>query len=86
VLLPSNPLPLAAIACALTGWVGAVYGINFPIFARAAFGVRGTYVAVVCRAAAAIIWFGTQSYQGASPIVLDAHLSSSKAQVVNASK
>ncbi|TRM66390.1 permease [Schizophyllum amplum] len=55
---------LVSIACALNAWVGATYGINFPVFARAAFGIRGTTIAVVCRAVAAIVWFGTQSYQG----------------------
>lgn len=28
------------------------------------FGIRGTAVAVLCRAVAAIVWFGTQTYQG----------------------
>ncbi|THV04897.1 NCS1 nucleoside transporter family [Dendrothele bispora CBS 962.96] len=55
---------LVSIACALNGWTGAVYGINFPVYARASFGVRGTSIAVICRAVAAIIWFGTQTYQG----------------------
>ncbi|KAF8900934.1 permease for cytosine/purines, uracil, thiamine, allantoin-domain-containing protein [Mucidula mucida] len=55
---------IISIACGLNGWVGAVYGINFPVYARASFGIRGTVVAVVCRAVAAIVWFGTQTYQG----------------------
>ncbi|ETW79779.1 Nucleobase cation symporter, partial [Heterobasidion irregulare TC 32-1] len=55
---------LVSIACAASGWVGATYGINFPVFARGSFGIRGTAIAVVCRAVAAIIWFGTQTYQG----------------------
>ncbi|KAK7463627.1 hypothetical protein VKT23_005566 [Stygiomarasmius scandens] len=55
---------LVSVACALNGWTGAVYGINFPVYARASFGIRGTSVAVICRAVAAIIWFGTQTYQG----------------------
>ncbi|THH12505.1 hypothetical protein EW146_g7628 [Bondarzewia mesenterica] len=55
---------LVSIACACNGWVGATYGINFPVYARGSFGIRGTAVAVVCRAVAAIVWFGTQTYQG----------------------
>ncbi|KAL1687395.1 permease for cytosine/purines, uracil, thiamine, allantoin-domain-containing protein [Schizophyllum commune] len=55
---------LVSIACALNAWVGATYGINFPVFARASFGIRGTTLAVLCRAVSAIVWFGTQSYQG----------------------
>ncbi|GAA5976716.1 hypothetical protein JCM10908_005605 [Rhodotorula pacifica] len=55
---------VVSLGCAVTGYVGCKYGINFPSFARAAFGIRGTYLAVICRAIAAIIWFGTQTYQG----------------------
>ncbi|KAJ6519596.1 NCS1 nucleoside transporter family, partial [Mycena sanguinolenta] len=55
---------LVSIACACNGWVGATYGINFAIFARASFGTYGNILAVMCRAIAAIVWFGTQSYQG----------------------
>ncbi|KAJ7130115.1 NCS1 nucleoside transporter family [Mycena crocata] len=55
---------LVSIACACNGWIGATYGINFPVLARAAFGYQGNVVAVMCRAIAAIVWFGTQTYQG----------------------
>ena len=40
-----------------------MYGVNFPVIARSAFGQRGVYVALVCRSVAAIIWAGTQTYQ-----------------------
>ncbi|GAA6041680.1 hypothetical protein JCM8097_003081 [Rhodosporidiobolus ruineniae] len=53
-----------SLACAANGFVGAKYGINFPSYARTCFGIRGTYLAVICRSVAAVIWFGTQSYQG----------------------
>jgi NCS1 family nucleobase:cation symporter-1 len=56
------------LACAATGYVGCHYGINMPSFARASFGINGTYVAVVCRSVAAIFWFGTQTYQGGQAI------------------
>ncbi|KAH8117261.1 NCS1 nucleoside transporter family [Phellopilus nigrolimitatus] len=55
---------IISIPNALNGWVGAHYGINFPIFSRASFGIRGVYVALFCRVIAAIFWFGTQTYQG----------------------
>ena len=55
---------IISLACALNGYVGCRYGINFPSYARTCFGIRGTYLAVICRAIAAIIWFGTQTYQG----------------------
>ncbi|GAA5971372.1 hypothetical protein JCM11641_008327 [Rhodosporidiobolus odoratus] len=57
-----------SLACAANGWVGARYGINFPSYARTCFGIRGTYIAVICRSVAAIIWFGTQTYQGGQAI------------------
>ncbi|KAJ7139898.1 NCS1 nucleoside transporter family [Mycena epipterygia] len=55
---------LVSVACACNGWIGATYGINFPVLARASFGIHGNIVAVMCRAIAAIVWFGTQTYQG----------------------
>ncbi|KAF7310716.1 NCS1 nucleoside transporter family [Mycena chlorophos] len=55
---------LVSLACAMTGFVGAKHGINFPVMARMSFGTIGTLVAVVSRAAAAIVWFGTQTFQG----------------------
>ncbi|BGP37036.1 hypothetical protein JCM10449v2_000940 [Rhodotorula kratochvilovae] len=55
---------VVSLGCAATGYIGCRYGINYPSLARTAFGIHGTYVAVVCRAVAAIIWFGTQTYQG----------------------
>lgn len=53
-----------ACANAANGFVGCVYGINFPVFTRASFGQRGAYIALVCRSIAAIIWAGTQTMQG----------------------
>ncbi|GAA5893483.1 hypothetical protein JCM6882_007834 [Rhodosporidiobolus microsporus] len=55
---------IVSLGCAANGWVGARYGINIPSYARTAWGIRGAYFVVVCRAIAAIVWFGTQSYQG----------------------
>lgn len=53
-----------ACANAANGYVGCVYGVNFPIFTRASFGTRGVFLALICRSVAAIIWAGTQTYQG----------------------
>ncbi|KAJ7107148.1 NCS1 nucleoside transporter family [Mycena crocata] len=55
---------LVSLACACNGFVGATYGINFLIFARASFGIRGNITAVLCRAISAVLWFGTTTYQG----------------------
>ncbi|BGP13117.1 hypothetical protein JCM10213_000880 [Rhodosporidiobolus nylandii] len=57
-----------SLACAANGWVGAKYGINFPSYARTCFGIRGAYIACICRAVAAVVWFGTQTYQGGQAV------------------
>ncbi|KAF9890571.1 hypothetical protein FE257_005702 [Aspergillus nanangensis] len=54
---------LVCIPVVLDGWVGAQYGINFPILSRASYGIRGSLFAVFVRGVVAIIWFGTQSFQ-----------------------
>jgi NCS1 family nucleobase:cation symporter-1 len=43
---------------------GTRYGIPFPVFARAAFGVRGTHVPSLLRAVVACGWFGIQTWIG----------------------
>jgi nucleobase:cation symporter-1, NCS1 family len=47
---------------------GARYGIPFPVFARASFGVLGANVAAVLRALAACGWFGIQTWIGGEAI------------------
>lgn len=48
----------------LNGHAGARYGIPFPVFARASFGVRGANVPAVLRAIVACGWFGIQTWIG----------------------
>ncbi|KAF7343700.1 NCS1 nucleoside transporter family [Mycena sanguinolenta] len=55
---------IISLGCAATGWIGATHGINFPIFARASFGVYGNIIAVVARAVSGVAWFGLNTYQG----------------------
>ncbi|KAK7444625.1 hypothetical protein CaCOL14_000399 [Colletotrichum acutatum] len=55
---------LVCIPAMLDGYVGCIFGINFPVFTRASFGLRGSYGAVFVRGVVACIWFGTQSFQG----------------------
>ncbi|KAF7320233.1 NCS1 nucleoside transporter family [Mycena kentingensis (nom. inval.)] len=55
---------LVSLATAANGWIGTTHGINFPVLARVAFGVNGTMLAILCRAVAATVWFGTQTFQG----------------------
>jgi NCS1 family nucleobase:cation symporter-1 len=46
----------------LNGRAGAQYGIPFPVFARASFGVRGANVPALLRAIIACGWFGIQTW------------------------
>src|ERR1700730_12130662 len=55
------PMLLNAHAC-------AKYGMPFPVFARASFGVRGANVPAVLRAIVACGWFGIQSWIGGTAI------------------
>ncbi|MBS1662908.1 MAG: NCS1 family nucleobase:cation symporter-1 [Bacteroidetes bacterium] len=48
----------------LNGRAGAKYGIPFPVFARASFGVRGANVPALLRAIVACGWFGIQTWIG----------------------
>lgn len=48
----------------LNGRAGAKYGIPFPVFARASFGVRGANVPAMLRAIVACGWFGIQTWIG----------------------
>jgi NCS1 family nucleobase:cation symporter-1 len=54
----------------LTGHAGTRYGIPFPVFARAAFGLRGANVPALIRAAVACAWFGIQTWIGGEGIFL----------------
>lgn len=56
-------LVAAAFVC-LTGRIGAVYHISFPVTARASFGIWGSFWPVLNRVVMAIIWYGVQSYIG----------------------
>ena len=48
----------------LNGHAGAKYGIPFPVFARASFGVRGANLPAILRAIVACGWFGIQTWIG----------------------
>ena len=49
---------------------GTRYGIPFPVFARAAFGVRGANVPAIARALVACGWFGIQTWIGGGALQL----------------
>jgi NCS1 family nucleobase:cation symporter-1 len=52
----------------LNAHAGAKYGIPFPVFVRAPFGVRGAQVPAMLRALVACGWFGIQSWIGGQAI------------------
>ncbi|MGH3343172.1 MAG: NCS1 family nucleobase:cation symporter-1 [Carbonactinosporaceae bacterium] len=52
----------------LNSHAGTKYGIPFPVFARAAFGVRGAHLAALLRGFVACGWFGIQTWVGGQAI------------------
>jgi NCS1 family nucleobase:cation symporter-1 len=52
----------------LNAHAGAKYGIPFPVFIRAPFGVRGANLPALLRAIVACGWFGIQSWIGGTAI------------------
>lgn len=55
---------LVCVPAMLDGYVGSTLGINFPVYCRSAFGMRGSYFAVFVRGVVAVIWFGRQESSG----------------------
>ncbi|ROW04519.1 hypothetical protein VMCG_05009 [Cytospora schulzeri] len=59
----------ACFVC-LTGRIGAMYHIGFPVVNRASFGVWGSLWPIFNRAAMACIWYGVQAYIGGECVYL----------------
>src|SRR6204780_4857404 len=59
---------LVLITMLLNAHAGARYGIPFPVFARASFGVLGANVPALLRALVACGWFGIQTWIGGQAI------------------
>jgi NCS1 family nucleobase:cation symporter-1 len=59
---------IVLIPMILNGHAGAKYGIPFPVFARASFGVRGANIPAILRAIVACGWFGIQTWIGGAAI------------------
>jgi NCS1 family nucleobase:cation symporter-1 len=55
---------IVLIPMVLNGHAGAMYGIPFPVFARASFGLKGANVPAILRALVACGWFGIQTWIG----------------------
>src|SRR5712691_3152186 len=59
---------LVLIPMLLNAHAGARYGIPFPVFARASFGVLGANIPAILRALVACGWFGIQTWIGGEAI------------------
>ena len=59
---------IVLIPMVLNAHAGTKYGIPFPVYCRAAFGVLGANVPAVLRALVACGWFGIQAWIGGSAI------------------
>src|SRR5499425_1280667 len=59
---------LVLVPMLLNAHAGAQYGIPFPVFARASFGVLGANMPAILRALVACGWFGIQTWIGGEAI------------------
>lgn len=59
---------IVLIPMLLNAHAGTKYGIPFPVFVRASFGVRGANIPAVLRALVACGWFGIQAWIGGQAI------------------
>jgi NCS1 family nucleobase:cation symporter-1 len=59
---------IVVIPMILNAHAGTKFGITFPVFARASFGVGGAHVASMLRAVVACGWFGIQTWIGGHAI------------------
>ncbi|PWU00691.1 MAG: nitrate reductase [Terriglobia bacterium] len=59
---------IVLIPMLLNAHAGAKYGIPFPVFVRASFGVKGANIPAVLRALVACGWFGIQTWIGGQAI------------------
>lgn len=59
---------IVLIPMILNGRAGAKYGIPFPVFARASFGIQGANIPALLRAIVACGWFGIQTWIGGASI------------------
>ncbi len=55
---------IVLVPMVLNGHAGAKYGIPFPVFARASFGISGANIPAMLRAIVACGWFGIQTWIG----------------------
>ncbi|KAK6341049.1 hypothetical protein TWF696_009359 [Orbilia brochopaga] len=61
---------IAGCFICLTGRIGAMYHISFPVVSRSSFGIWGSLWPVFNRAAMACIWYGVQAWIGGTCVYL----------------
>ena len=61
---------IAACFVCMTGRIGSMYHISFPVVSRASFGVWGSLWPVFNRAAMACVWYGVQGWIGGECVTL----------------
>ncbi len=61
---------IVLIPMVLNAHAGTRYGIPFPVFVRASFGIRGANLAAIARALVACGWFGIQTWLGGTALDL----------------
>src|SRR3954470_868073 len=59
---------IVLVPMVLNAHAGTRYGISFPVYCRAAFGLRGANVPALMRALVACGWFGIQTWIGGEAI------------------
>jgi nucleobase:cation symporter-1, NCS1 family len=59
---------IVLIPMILNAHAGTRYGISFPVYCRASFGIRGANIPAVLRALVACGWFGIQTWIGGEAI------------------
>ncbi|OAA46700.1 uracil permease [Beauveria brongniartii RCEF 3172] len=62
-----------AVFIVLTGRIGAVYHISFPVLGRASFGIWGSLWPVFNRVVMACVWYGINCYIGGHAVYLMIH-------------
>jgi len=55
---------IAACFVAMTGRIGAMYHISFPVISRSSFGLWGSLWPVFNRAVMGCVWYGVQAWIG----------------------
>jgi NCS1 family nucleobase:cation symporter-1 len=59
---------MVTVPVCIMGYIGAKYSVNFPVIARASFGMWGAYIAMVIRAVVCVIWYGVQCSLGGNAV------------------